>query len=358
MSSNDGAEPVEWGTSFGRLGSDSSDAPASEPSTRRSTPAGNGLTRSASSSFGRNGSSLGTKGSFSGTRKSGGSRATRGKRGARGSGRAQYDDPFGPVVGASADSVPLDDVPAAGSGRRRSPRERDADHEHPELRLDPGDGPDSVESVPQSPDSPSSGRPSAGERGSRAGSGGRSGGDRSGRRSRSGENESDGPEAPRSDEEWASLARSIMLRQLALGPRSRHQLQRKLAERDVPAPVASILLDRFEEVQLIDDAEYARMWVRSRTAAKSLSRSSLRRELADKGIDPELAEDALLQISDEDEHEQALEVVRRRLRSSADLSDRSTRDKEVRRLVGVLARKGYNPGAAFSIVKTVLAETS
>ncbi|MUK02071.1 regulatory protein RecX [Vibrio cholerae] len=152
------------------------------------------------------------------------------------------------------------------------------------------------------------------------------------------------------------MARSVLLRQLALGPRSRYQLEKKLAERDVPAPVVVALLDRFEEVQLIDDAEFARMMVRTRTAAKSLSRASLRRELADKGIDAELTEDALLQITDEDEHAQAQDVVRRKLRSSADLSDRSVREKEVRRLVGVLARKGYNPGAAFSIVKQVLVE--
>ncbi len=167
---------------------------------------------------------------------------------------------------------------------------------------------------------------------------------------------SDGAVPRRSDEEWASEARSILLRQLALGARSRHQLARKLADREIPAAVAAALLDRFEEVQLIDDAEFARMWVRTRTAAKALSRSSLRRELADKGIDPDLAEDALLQISDEDEHAQARDVVRRKLRGSADLSDRAVRDKEVRRLVGVLARKGYSPGTAFSIVKDVLAD--
>ncbi len=163
------------------------------------------------------------------------------------------------------------------------------------------------------------------------------------------------PGLDRSDEEWRSEARAILLRQLALGPRSRHQLDRKLAERDIPSSVASALLDRFEEVQLIDDAEFARMWVRTRTAAKALSRSSIRRELAEKGIDPDLAEDALLQISDEDEHDQARDAVRRKLRGSVDLSDRAVRDKEVRRLVGILLRKGYSPGAAFTIVKDVIA---
>ncbi|WP_342773247.1 regulatory protein RecX [Arthrobacter echini] len=162
---------------------------------------------------------------------------------------------------------------------------------------------------------------------------------------------------PRTSEEWAERGRSILLRQLALGPRSRHQLELKLSEREIPADTASALLDRFEEVQLIDDAEYARMWVRSRTALKSLSRSALRRELSEKGIEPDLAEDALLQVTDDDENERAHDVVRRKLRPGADLSDRAVRDRETRRLVGVLARKGYGPGTAFSIVRNVLAET-
>lgn len=158
------------------------------------------------------------------------------------------------------------------------------------------------------------------------------------------------------DAELSAQGRAILLRQLALGPRSRHQLSVKLAQRDIPPGIATALLNRFEEVQLIDDAEFARMWVRTRTAAKSLSRFSLRRELADKGITPNFAEDALLQISDEEENDRAREVVRRKIRSSTDLADRAAREKEVRRLVGVLARKGYSPGLAFGIVKDVLAD--
>ncbi len=151
-----------------------------------------------------------------------------------------------------------------------------------------------------------------------------------------------------------ALARSIVLRQLTLAPRSRHQLAVKLAERGVPAEAAMAVLDRFEEVQLIDDAEFARMWVRSRSATRSLARSALKRELAEKGVDPALAEDALASISDDDERDAARELIHRKMRQGVDLSDRSARDKEVRRLVSMLARKGYAPGLAFALVKDAL----
>ncbi|ABY22470.1 regulatory protein [Renibacterium salmoninarum ATCC 33209] len=56
----------------------------------------------------------------------------------------------------------------------------------------------------------------------------------------------------------------------------------KLAAREVPGEVAQIVLDRFEEVQLIDDAEFAKMWVRSRAQSRSLAKGALRRELSEK----------------------------------------------------------------------------
>ena len=141
-----------------------------------------------------------------------------------------------------------------------------------------------------------------------------------------------------------------------MAPRSRHQLLTKLLERNVPEDVAEAVLDRYEEVQLIDDAEFARMWVRSRAQFRSMARSAIKRELADRGITGDLAEEALSQRTDEDERAAAVELVRRKLRPIADPTDRTQRDKQVRRLVSILARKGYPPSVAFSIVREVLDE--
>lgn len=125
----------------------------------------------------------------------------------------------------------------------------------------------------------------------------------------------------------------------------------------MPEDVAEAVLDRFEEVRLIDDADFAEMWVRSRAQSRKLARGALRRELADKGIDAETAEQALALVSDDDERNAARDLVARRLRVGTDLSDRAERDKQTRRLASMLARKGYQPSAAFRIVSEVLDET-
>ena len=166
------------------------------------------------------------------------------------------------------------------------------------------------------------------------------------------------PTAPREREE---AAREVVLRQLALGPRSRGQLERKLAERQAEPELIERVLDRFEEVRLVDDAAFAEVWVRSRHQSKGLARRAIGHELQQKGVDREIAAEALEAIDGEDERTAALDLVRRRLRGrtvpgGASPEARAERDKVTRRLVGMLGRKGYGGGLAFAVVKEVLAE--
>lgn len=155
----------------------------------------------------------------------------------------------------------------------------------------------------------------------------------------------------------ASVARDIVLRQLTTSPKSRLQLRQKLDERHIPADVAEAVLDRFVEVKLIDDAEFAMLWVRSRATHKSLSRSALQRELAQKGIAEELAYEALEQIDADTERSQAKDLVRRKIKGSMNLLEHAEREKYTRRWVAMLARKGYNPSLAFQIVAEVIDES-
>jgi regulatory protein len=154
-----------------------------------------------------------------------------------------------------------------------------------------------------------------------------------------------GPEA---DPE--AVARKILLDQLSGRARSRSDLAAKLAQRNVPTDVATRLLDRFEEVGLVDDAAFAREWVAQRQEGRGLARRALAQELRRKGIDDEVAREALGDLDETDEVEAARMLVRRRLRSVRGLEN----DKAVRRLVGMLARKGHSSAVAFRVVREEL----
>ena len=147
-----------------------------------------------------------------------------------------------------------------------------------------------------------------------------------------------------------ALARKILLDQLTGQARSRAELAGKLAKKGVPDEIGSALLDRFEEVGLVDDAAFARLWVESRQSGKGLARRALAQELRRKGVDDAVAKEALADVDEEDEEASARVLVRRKLRSVAQV-DRAV---ATRRLSGMLARKGYGPGIAFRVVREEL----
>jgi regulatory protein len=146
------------------------------------------------------------------------------------------------------------------------------------------------------------------------------------------------------------VARKILLDQLTGRARSRSDLATKLAQRNVPDEIATRLLDRFEEVGLVDDAAFARGWVEQRQSGRGLARRALAQELRHKGIDDEVAREALDEIDPDDEVEAARTLVRRKLRTVRDLDQQVA----VRRLTGMLARKGYPPSVAFRVVREEL----
>jgi regulatory protein len=159
------------------------------------------------------------------------------------------------------------------------------------------------------------------------------------------------PKAQGPDADPESVARKILLDLLAVKARSRKELADKLASRDVPDDVARQVLDRFVEVGLIDDRAFARAWVESRQAGKGLARRALAQELRRKGIDDETAREALDEVEPDDEEESARLLVRKKLHSLRGV-DQTT---ATRRLAGMLARKGYPAGLAFSVVREELA---
>ncbi|WP_017935202.1 regulatory protein RecX [Nocardioides sp. Iso805N] len=155
-----------------------------------------------------------------------------------------------------------------------------------------------------------------------------------------------GPEA---DPE--SVARKILLDQLTGQARSRKELADKLAKKLVPEEIATRLLDRFEEVGLIDDAAFARLWIDSRQAGKGLARRALAQELRRKGIADEVAREALDAVDPSDEEAAARVLVQRKLRTMSRLDDVT----KTRRLLGMLARKGYPSGLAMTVIRSEVA---
>jgi len=143
-----------------------------------------------------------------------------------------------------------------------------------------------------------------------------------------------------------SEARNIVLNQLNFMPRSRRELEITLAKRHIEPDVAKSVLDRFEEIGTVDDIAFAELLIRSRCNTKRVSRSVLRQQLRQKGVDQEIIIDALMVITDDDELRMATELVERKARAMSRLEP----EVRKRRLFGLLARKGYNTSIALRVI--------
>jgi regulatory protein len=145
-------------------------------------------------------------------------------------------------------------------------------------------------------------------------------------------------------------AREICLRLLTLAPRTRTQLADALRRRGIPADTAETILERFTDAGLIDDAAFARAWVESRRYSRGLAGRVLAAELRQRGVDGEEIRRAVAGLGPDADVATARELVARKLAATKG----QPAPARVRRLTGMLARKGYPPQLAFRVIREAL----
>ena len=149
------------------------------------------------------------------------------------------------------------------------------------------------------------------------------------------------------------LARALCLRLLTARARTRAELAGQLAKRGYPDDVSARVLDRLTDVGLVDDAGFAEQWVHSRRANAGKGKGALAAELHTKGVDNDVITSVLGAINPAAERARAEQLVRARLRRE-NLGDAD--DARVsRRMVAMLARRGFGQTMAYEVVSAELA---
>jgi regulatory protein len=149
-------------------------------------------------------------------------------------------------------------------------------------------------------------------------------------------------------------ARNLCLRLLTVRARTRSELTAQLTKRGYPDEVGQQVLDRLTDVGLVDDRDFAQQWVRSRHVNAGKGKRALASELRTKGVDDEVIAEALVDVDADAERVRAEQLVADKLRRER-LDDGTDDVKVARRLVGMLARRGYQQSMAFDVVKVALA---
>jgi regulatory protein len=148
-------------------------------------------------------------------------------------------------------------------------------------------------------------------------------------------------------------ARNLCLRLLTARARTRAELEGQLAKRGYPDEVSQRVLDRLAQVGLVNDEDFAEQWIRSRRANAGKGKRALASELRNKGVANDVITAALADIDAGAERQRAEQLVRDRLRREKLADDDDS--KIARRLVGMLARRGYSQSMAFDVVTSELA---
>jgi regulatory protein len=126
-------------------------------------------------------------------------------------------------------------------------------------------------------------------------------------------------------------AYALAIRFIGIRPRSRREVTDYLQRKGQPQEDIDHTLTRLEEIGLIDDLEFARMWVANRQALRPRSRMQLAAELAEKGVNREVVDVVLAELEPEDEIKALKKLIQGRRRVNQDES----------KMVAFLQRKGY-----------------
>lgn len=159
-----------------------------------------------------------------------------------------------------------------------------------------------------------------------------------------------------SDDEYAQLERlesgdkafQAALQFLEARPRSAAEIRTRLERKDFSPEAINSAMERLTQLQLVDDAAFARFWVENRQICQPRSANALRSELRRKGIDADIAAAVLTsEALADDEAARALVVARGAVRKYANSANRTV---FMRRMGGYLQRRGFT----FEVIRPMI----
>lgn len=159
-------------------------------------------------------------------------------------------------------------------------------------------------------------------------------------------------------EESKAPIRAKALRLLDQRMRSRKELVDRLsAVEEFPPAMIEEVVDDLAQSGLVNDELFASEWVRQRFANRGKSKTVLERELREKGIGSAQRAAALEQISHTAEENAARKLAAKKAATIKTVAaDYKAKQKDLRRVVGVLARRGFPAELSMEIAREELEE--
>ncbi len=143
--------------------------------------------------------------------------------------------------------------------------------------------------------------------------------------------------------ELQTEAQLIAVNYVSYRPRSSREVLDHLMRKGFSKELADSVVRHFESVSLINNLEFARMFVRDKLRRKPTGKALLQKLLAAKGIPSPMIDQVLREhISDEDQKNAARDLASRRMRSTKRSLAALDPTKQKQRLTGYLLRHGFS----------------
>lgn len=158
------------------------------------------------------------------------------------------------------------------------------------------------------------------------------------------------------DAELFYQGQRVAINYVSYRPRSSREVMVKLNQKGFPLGIAQRVVQHFESVSLVNDGEFARMFVRDKLKAKHVGRALLKQLLQAKGISRQVIDEVIGEyVTEEDQQRSASELAAKKLRLAGRSFSKLDRMKQRKRLIDFLLRKGFSSDIAIKTVKVVLA---
>ena len=152
----------------------------------------------------------------------------------------------------------------------------------------------------------------------------------------------------------STKAESYAYRLLNYRPRTEQEIRDKLKKKGFTGDIIDCLVCKLKDRSLIDDHNFARLWIESRMQSSSHGFLRIRHELRQKGIDKNIIEDIAEQFKkDFNEPDMAKRLVEARLKSVCGLH----KDKARQRLYSYLQRRGFSDSIIYKAINEAYADT-
>ncbi|MEX0601745.1 MAG: RecX family transcriptional regulator [Bacteroidota bacterium] len=142
---------------------------------------------------------------------------------------------------------------------------------------------------------------------------------------------------------------------LSYRPRSSKETAQHLIRKGHSSELARRVVQQLTRQGMINDLEFARMFVRDKVKRKPVGKALLRQSLLEKGISPPVAEQVLKEyISDEEQQVAAEKLAARRLNLAHATFQKLDPVRRKKRLLEYLLRRGFSSEVAHKTVRAVL----